>query len=103
MTTGKRLFIKVAPFAKMVHGIAHPHRVAILYILSHDPTWVKDLVNSLGLPENLVSHHLKIMCDTGWLHKERDGQHVVYSINQKNFRELPKILADTPLWRNKKW
>lgn len=101
MTTGKRLLIKVRPYAALIGGIAHPHRLAILYLLAHDPTWVKDLVNNIGIPENLVAHHLKIMLDAGWVKKQRDGRHVIYSLNENTFHQLPKLLADTPFWRNK--
>lgn len=99
MTTGKRLLSKVAPFAKMVKGVAHPYRLAILYLLCHDERWMNDLVRDVGLPENLVAHHLKEMVAAGWLKKSREGRHVIYMINKKAFRELPKLLTETPLWR----
>ncbi len=102
MTTGKRLLAKVAPFADMVRGIAHPHRIAIVYLLAHDPLWIKDLKNHLGIPQNLVSHHVKQMMKAGWLKKERIGKHVEYSLNEKIFKEIPKLLEETPLYRNKK-
>lgn len=102
MTTGKRLLAKVAPFAAMVRGVAHPHRIAIVYLLAHDPMWIKDLKNHLGIPQNLVSHHVKQMMRAGWLKKIRIGKHVEYSLNEKIFKELPKLLDDTPFLRGKK-
>ena len=41
MTIGKKLHEKVKPHAKRIAGIAHPHRLAILYLLAHDPMWVR--------------------------------------------------------------
>ncbi len=99
MVTGKRLHEKVKPFASRVRGIAHPHRLAILYLLAHDPLEVRDIVDYLGLAENLVSHHLKQMHTTGWLLKEKVGRIVTYRLNEKAFLEVKKLLADTPFER----
>ena len=85
MTIGKKLHEKVKPHAKRIAGIAHPHRLAILYLLAHDPMWVRDLVNYLGLPENLISHHLKQMYEAGWVSKEKQGRTVTYRLNEKTF------------------
>jgi|SRR3989344_2736164 len=99
MVTGKRLHEKVKPFAGRVRGIAHPHRLAIMYLLAHEPLWVRDIVDYLGLAENLVSHHLKQMHATGWVFKEKVGRTVTYRLNEKAFFEIKKLLADTPFER----
>lgn len=99
MTTGKRLLAKVAPYVKLVRGLSHPYRVAILYLLAHDPMWERDLVIHLGKPQNLVAHHLKEMTKGGWLKREKVGRYVTYTLNDKAFRELPKLLVDTPFGR----
>lgn len=101
MIIGKRLRDKVIPYAHMVKGIAHPHRVAIIYLLLHDPLWIKDIVNYLGIPQNLVSHHMKQMMASGWVKKKREGKHVEYSINEKAFRALSDMFKETPLWKKK--
>ena len=99
MVTGKRLHEKVKPFANRVRGVAHPHRLAIMYLLAHDPLEVRDIVDYLGLAENLVSHHLKQMHNSGWLSKEKIGRSVTYRLNEKAFFEVKKLLADTPFDR----
>lgn len=100
MTTGKRLLQRVAPFSKMIKGLAHPYRIAIVYLLANDSMWGEDLARALRIKENLLMHHLNAMYATGWLTKERDGRHMRYRLRGKTFRELPKLLADTPFWRN---
>src|SRR3989344_4450721 len=99
MVTGKRLHEKVKPFANRVRGVAHPHRLAIMYLLAHDPLEVRDIVDYLGLAENLVSHHLKQMHSSGWLSKEKIGRSVTYRLNEKAFFEVKKLLADPPFDR----
>ncbi len=99
MTTGKRLLQRVAPYSLMLKGLSHPYRIAIVYLLAHDPMWGEDLAKHLHIKENLLMHHLNAMLGAGWVTKEQDGRHKLYSLRAKTFRELPKLLADTPFWR----
>lgn len=99
MTSGQRLLAKVAPYAELIHGISHPHRLAILYILAHDPTWPEDIARHLPIPRPLIAHHMKEMVKAGWISKKRIGLHVTYSINKKALKALPHLLIDTPFWR----
>ncbi len=99
MTSGKRLIAKVQPTTALLRGIAHEYRVAILYLLAHDPTWVEDLSRSLGIPPTLVIHHLRAMEENGWITKKRVGKHVLYEVRKKAVKELPKLFMATPLWR----
>lgn len=100
MLTGGRLKEKSKLFAKRMAAIAHPHRLAILYLLANDPLWVRDMVNYLNVPENLIAHHLRLMHEAGWVLKTREGRHVTYRLNEKAFFELNRFLADTPFERD---
>ncbi len=99
MTSGKRLLAKVAPYAKIVRGIAHPHRLAILYLLAHEPTWPEDIGRHLPIAQTLIAHHLKAMVASGWLSKRRIGRHTTYTINKRTITQLPQLLTGTPLWK----
>ena len=85
MLTRSKLKEKVQPFAKRIRGVAHDHRLAILYVLAHNQLEAKDIVDALGVPENLVAHHLKQMYITGWVLKTKQGRSVTYRPNQKTF------------------
>ncbi len=99
MLTGGRLKEKVKPFAKHLRGAAHPHRLAIIYLLAHDPMEVRDIVDNLGLAENLIAHHLKQMHLSGWVVKTRQGRSVTYRLSEKAFFELYRLLDNTPFAR----
>ena len=100
MVNGIRLKGKIAPYAKKLRGIAHPHRLAIMYLLANDPLWVRDLVQKIGIPQSLMAHHLKAMEKTGWVRKSRDGRHMLYALQKKAFKEMMRLLSDTPFWRS---
>ncbi len=100
MLTGGRLKEKSKLFAKRMKALAHPHRLAIIYLLANDPMWVRDLVDHLNIPQNLIAHHLKQMYLAGWVLKTKEGRHVTYRLNDKAFFELNRFLADTPFERD---
>lgn len=100
MTSGKRLLQKVAPFSRLIRGISSPYRLAILYILAQGkPRYPEDISRHIPITQNLLAHHLQAMVKAGWLKKQRVGNHVLYAIQKKAVRELPKLLDDTPFWR----
>lgn len=100
MTGGQRLLKKVEPYAEILRGISHPHRLAILYILAHGETWPEDIARHLPIPRPLVAHHIKEMVETGWLTKKRIGKHVLYRISKKTMKSLPALITNTPFWRD---
>ncbi|HUD19913.1 MAG TPA: metalloregulator ArsR/SmtB family transcription factor [Patescibacteria group bacterium] len=96
MLTRARLREKVKPFARRIHGVAHTHRLAILYLLAHEPMEVNEITDHLGLAENLVSHHLKQLYLGGWVLKLQRGRLITYRLNEKAFFEFNRLFEDTP-------
>jgi DNA-binding transcriptional ArsR family regulator len=99
MVTGIRLKEKVKPFTKKMQALGHEHRLGILYLLAYGELPLHELVMDLDQPENLVSHHIKILEQTGWVGKRRDGREVYYHLAQRGFFELFRMLAETPFYR----
>lgn len=98
MFTGVRLKEKVKPTAKLVRGISHKHKLAIIYLLAWGPLAAREIVADIDLPQNLVEHHLKDMLAAGWVTRKRVGRDVTYELIDKSFLDLTKLIRDTPLW-----
>jgi len=94
--TSHSQFRKIENLAGFLKTISDVNRVKILCILSTDIICVCDLANALGLSQNLVSHHLKILLDMKILKKRRSGNKLYYSITEKyiNKIKLLKKLLD---------
>lgn len=73
-------FQKIEESAKLLKVISDVNRIKILCILSQEKICVCDLAERLGLAQNLVSHHLKVLEDVGILEKKRDGNQIFYTI-----------------------
>lgn len=100
MLTRARLKEKVKPFARRIRGVAQIYRLSILYLLAHEPLEVHEITDSIGLAENLVSHHLKQLYKSGWVVKTRTGRVVTYRLNEKAFFEFNRLFEDTPFHRD---
>ena len=98
MFTGVRLKAKVKPTVRLVKGISHKHKLAIIYLLAWGPLPAREIVMDVDLPQNLVEHHLKDLLVAGWVTRKRIGREVTYSLVDKSFWDLTKLIRGTPLW-----
>ena len=100
MLTGIRLKEKTKIFAPKMEALAHPHRLGILYILAYGELPLHEIVNNIDEPENLISHHIKKLFETGWVGKRSEGRQTYYFLKEKGFFELFRMLIETPFYRN---
>ena len=80
--------------AEICAGLADPNRILILYELSQSPRNVTELCANLGMPQPLVSRHLKVLRERGMVNTERRGTAIVYSLaNHKIIEALDLLRA----------
>jgi len=79
---------------KYLNTLAEPNRLAILSFLKDGEKCACEIHPKLKLPQNLSSHHLKVLKDLGLLKSRREGNNILYSRNEeiiKNYQsELTK-------------
>jgi DNA-binding transcriptional ArsR family regulator len=66
--------------ASVLKALADETRLRILESLLAEEKCVTDLVRELGFPQPHVSHHLRILRDSGVVEGIRDGKQVCYRI-----------------------
>ncbi|HEU0074057.1 MAG TPA: metalloregulator ArsR/SmtB family transcription factor [Dehalococcoidia bacterium] len=66
------------PAAGVLAVLADPTRLNILRILTEDCQHVSDIVKSTGLPQPLVSHHLRVLRGHGLANSQRQGKYTTY-------------------------
>lgn len=71
---------KIPEYLKIISDI---NRMSILVLLKKKPLCVCEIMPILGLPQNLTSHHLKVLKDFDLLDSSRDGTKIIYSRNEK--------------------
>jgi ArsR family transcriptional regulator len=79
-----------------VVALAEPNRLAILKFLKDGEKCACEIHPKLKLPQNLSSHHLKVLKDLRLLKSRREGTKIIYSRNEKVIKdyqlELTKII-----------
>lgn len=82
-------------------GLADPTRLRIIKLLEKKSMCVCELTAVLKIKQSSVSHHLKILKDTGLVNDVRSGQWVDYELAIEEYNEyaleLLKKLSD---WLN---
>ncbi len=64
----------------ILHALAAPVRIAIVLQLHQSQRCVHELVDALGVPQPLVSQHLRILKSAGVVDGERSGREVLYRL-----------------------
>jgi ArsR family transcriptional regulator len=72
----------------LLGAVAHPRRLALVAALARRELCASDLVDLLGLPQPLVSHHLAAPRQAGVVRDRRDAHWVYYSLAPEALAEL---------------
>ena len=76
--------VKLASFLKVV---ADETRLKIIYLLQKNNLCVCEIVEFLALPQNLVSHHLKVLREEGIVTFEKNSLRVTYFLDKKKLAQ----------------
>ncbi len=68
--------------------LAEPNRRLLLDTLIEGPKPVSTLVETIGMSQPVVSKHLRILRDAGFVRVKPDGQRRLYSINPEPLEEV---------------
>lgn len=72
--------------------IREPNRLKILCLLKSGEKCVCDIWESLGIAQNLASHHLKTLQEAGLIISKQEGRKVIYSSNKKEIYKKTSLL-----------
>lgn len=79
---------EIIQLAERLKYLADPNRLQIISLISSRPHCVKDIVDRLGLAQNLVSHHLAILRKHKLASFRKDGNKVLYSLDNDAFHAI---------------
>ena len=82
----------VDPDVRLLQALADPTRLAILRQLSVEgPVCACDFTGCCDVAQPTVSHHLKVLREAGWVHGERRGTWIWYSLRPDALERLARI------------
>lgn len=79
-------------FEKIAKALADSHRLKILDALKEKQLVCGDLLELLELSQPTVSHHVKILVDSGLVQAKKEGRCLRLSLNSATFQDFLKQL-----------
>lgn len=77
---------------KKLSIISDSTRFNILYLLSKQKSFGKEIAEKLDISKGTVSYHLNSLADEQFVQVEIDGKKVFYSLNKRGFEEVVSFL-----------
>lgn len=78
---------------KVFRALGDENRIKILEMLKEGEKCACKLLEALQVTQPTLSHHMKILCDTGLVVGRKEGKWTHYSINEKASLELKNKLV----------
>lgn len=78
--------------ADICSALADPRRILILYTLSVEPKNVSQIAKELDISQPAASRHLTLLRERGLLTSKREGQAVVYILQDKRIIKALDLL-----------
>src|SRR3989338_6777779 len=72
--------------------LADRNRLSILNLILEKDLTVNEISQGLGLEQSLVSHHLKLLKEHGFVDSKINGKNRVYNVNKETMRPLLDIM-----------
>jgi DNA-binding transcriptional ArsR family regulator len=90
---------RAATTSDAFNAVAEPRRRQILAVIAAGELPVTDLVRRLGLPQPLVSKHLRVLRETGLVVARDDGRQRLYRLNGPALKPIYDWVRDfEQLW-----
>ena len=79
---------------KIGKALSDENRVMILKMLIDGEKCGCKLLEAFEITQPTLSHHMKILCDSGLVDARKDGKWSHYSVNRDVVREFGKYISD---------
>lgn len=84
---------KCADNAKVFRAFCDENRLQILELLRSGEKCACVLLENLKIGQSTLSHHMKILCDSGVVSGRKDGKWTYYSINKNACKKALTLLT----------
>lgn len=80
--------------AKVFKALADENRVKILEMLIEGERFAGSLLEELDVSQPTLSHHMKLLCESGLVDARKDGRWIFYSISEAGRDKAFDLLAE---------
>ncbi len=80
--------------ARIFKAFCDENRLNILHLLKEDEMCACKILEILNIGQSTLSHHMRILCDSGVVNARREGKWTHYSLNREGAREVVDLLSE---------
>jgi ArsR family transcriptional regulator len=80
--------------ARIFKALCDSNRLMIIEMLQSGEKCACKILEDLNIVQSTLSHHMKILCELGFVDSRRDGKWMHYSLNKQGFETAKNILAE---------
>lgn len=82
-------------YTKILKALADDVRLKIFEMLRQGSLCACKIQQQFDITQPTLSHHMKVLCDSGLVLADKQGKWVYYSLNCDVLRQLTAFLSDT--------
>lgn len=83
---------KYSENAELLRALADVNRLRIVDMLSADKLCACNILEKLDITQPTLSHHMKILCDSGLVFGQKEGKWVYYTLVEEKVIEFKDFL-----------
>ena len=80
--------------ARVFKALCDPNRLKIIEMLQNGERCACEILEDLQIGQSTLSHHMKILCNSGLVAGRREGKWMYYSLNKAGCEVAKKLLDE---------
>ena len=80
--------------ARVFKALCDPNRLMIIEMLQSGERCACEILEDLQIGQSTLSHHMKILCDSGLVSGRREGKWMYYSLDKEGCEAAKKLLDE---------
>ncbi|WP_075363687.1 ArsR/SmtB family transcription factor [Desulfosporosinus metallidurans] len=92
--------IKYETNAKVFKALSDPNRLMVLEMLQSRERCACEILEDLNISQSTLSHHMKMLCDSGLVGSHRHGKWMYYSLSKEGCDAAKNLLNEITMIRH---
>jgi len=88
--------------ARIFKALCDPNRLTILGLLRDGEKCACDLLDELKIGQPTLSHHMRILCDSGFVQSRKEGKWSYYSFSPDGVKNAKDLLNEVTYFNTQK-
>jgi ArsR family transcriptional regulator, arsenate/arsenite/antimonite-responsive transcriptional repressor len=81
-------------YAIIFKSLSDTNRLKIIELLKNGEKCACDLLGEMNISQSTLSHHMKLLCETGLINCRKEGKWMYYSLSQRGFTIVINIIKN---------